>query len=355
MPPRSEKEIFQMIGSYLNHKCEPYNFRVAEALPLGKNAKVSTNTREFRIQLINKNSDTSDEMKIALPKILQQNELVKNVKFYQLSKNSSKYSSVSFTFNDKNFDVIISKGANKGETFEQNTVKQLQSALHVSSDSYAELLKLLIKANSEFSKNELVSVEQRTGSTKKENVPIEKLGSVIGDIVIKDSLNKDWFISLKDINGDTFSSYSGAASLFDSQGGVQPNSEGAKFLWSFSVDLNQVQSGFDIRNKKTAFRKPIKNQFNKGNLVNIFKRAWGMNYFYVRRISNGWKVFWLDSNKLNSLVTNIRIDDIKYPTLQSKQITISCSNQYAKYKIEVRNSKGGEYPNDIKFKIAQLK
>lgn len=355
MPPSSEKEIFQKIGSYLNEKCEPYNFKVAESFPLGKNAKVSSNTREFRIQLINKNSDTSNQMKVQLPKILQQNENIKDIQFNQLSENSSKYSSVSFTFDDKKFDVIIAKGANKGETFEQNTVKNLQSALHISSGQYGELLKLLVQANPEFAKNELVSVKQRTGSTKKENVPIEKLGAVIGDIVIKDSSSKEWFISLKDINGDTFSSYSGAASLFNADGKLQSSSEGAKFLWSFGVDLNQVQSAFDVRNKKTDARDPIKNQFNKANLVNIFKRAWGMNYFYVRRLSSGWKVFWLDSKKLNFLTSNITVNDIKYPTAQSKQITISCSNQYAKYKIEVRNSKGGEYPNDIKFKVVQLK
>jgi light-regulated signal transduction histidine kinase (bacteriophytochrome) len=78
-----------------------------------------------------------------------------------------------------------------------------------------------------------------------------------------------------------------------------------------------------------------------------------MNYFYVRktRTGDGWKVFWLDKNYLDSLTSNIVVDSIDYPSKKSKQITIKCHNSKQKYKVEIRNSKSGEYPNDIKFKV----
>ena len=67
---------------------------------------------------------------------------------------------------------------------------------------------------------------------------------------------------------------------------------------------------------------------------------------------NGYTVtLALGKTKLDKLSQNIRIDDIRYPSTKSKQITILCSNTVENYVIELRNSKAGEYPNDTKFKV----
>jgi hypothetical protein len=88
----------------------------------------------------------------------------------------------------------------------------------------------------------------------------------------------------------------------------------------------------------------------------IFERAWGMNYFYVRKINaTDWKVFWMSRAKLNSLADNMTVTKVNYPNPGSKQITIYCSTPSADYTIELRNSKAQEYPNDTKFKITRLK
>ena len=208
------------------------------------------------------------------------------------------------------------------------------------------------EANKDFASAEIVSVTQRIGATKKENVPIEDLGKIIGDIVLRDATNNSWYISLKNINGNTFSAYSGAATIFDKVGTLQPDSPGAAFLRSFGVDLNLLQSGFDERNKietKRPYYKVV--QPNRGELKSIFERAWGMNYFYVRKQLDGWKVFWLDRNKLNNLASSVRVTGVKYPNKNSKQISIYAESNGQKYLIEIRNSKSGEYPNDIKFKV----
>jgi light-regulated signal transduction histidine kinase (bacteriophytochrome) len=76
-----------------------------------------------------------------------------------------------------------------------------------------------------------------------------------------------------------------------------------------------------------------------------------MNYFYVRKQLDGWKVFWLDRNKLNNLASSVRVTGVKYPNKNSKQISIYAESNGQKYLIEIRNSKSGEYPNDIKFKV----
>jgi hypothetical protein len=348
---------FKQIAEFLNGISQKYNFGVAKTSPIGKPASDKSNAREFRMQLINTSNDTSDTYKKELPKAIAADKSFKNVKFNELSPNSSKYSSVSFNFDGRNYDVVISKGANKGENFEKNVVTDLQRFFSKSgvNSSYEGLINQLTSANPDFAVNEIKSVKQRTGSTRKEGAPIERLGEIIGDIVLTDSTNKQWFISLKDVNGDTFSSYSGAATLIQSDGTLNPKSEGADFLNAFGVDLNLVQKGYDSRNNKTIARPNIKvSKQNPTAIKNIFERAWGMNYFYVRKTSGGWKTFWLDRDQLNKLTNNIKVNTIKYPDKSSKQITILCENSYASYNIEIRNSKGGEYPNDIKFRVKKI-
>lgn len=346
-------DLYDQVGSQLNAMIKHLNFQVAPAYPKGKPAKNVQNVREYRLQLINKQNDTSKSLVTFLSSELRKMNEIRNVKFNQISPNSSKFSSYSFELSGKEFDIILAKGSNKGENFEVKTVSDLGKYFKSKNDSeFSKLIHQMNEANPEFASVEIVKVEQRKGSTKKEGVPIENLGAVIGDIVLKDASNHNWFISLKDINGDTFSSYSGAASIFDSNGNLQPKSVGADFLRSFGVDLNKVQEGFDVRANKKIIRPKYDSKLpNQNEIKKIFERAWGMNYFYVRRQSNGWKVFWLDRTKLNKLTSNIKIDKIKYPDKSSKQISIFCTTNEGEVLIEIRNSKAGEYPNDIKFKV----
>lgn len=347
-------DVYVRVGEALNALANSVNYQVAPAMIKGKPGKNVKSMREYRLQLIDKKNDTSQRLIAQLRSELGASNAISKLQFNQISPNSSKFPSYSFEVEGKMFDVIIARGANKGENFEVQTVKNLGDYFNSRNDKdFAKLVELMNQENPEFASVEITRVKQRTGSTKKEGVPIERLGAIIGDIVLTDNTGHDWFISLKDINGNTFSSYSGAASLFDvSSGALMFNSEGAKFLKAFGVDLNKVQAGFDERRgyqgMRTKFPLP---KVDQTELKKIFERAWGMNYFYVRRQSSGWKVFWLDRSKLDSLTTGIRVTSIKYPSRSSKQISIFAEAKGQKYLIEIRNSKAGEYPNDIKFKV----
>lgn len=348
---------YKQIADVLNSILKPYNYQVAPKQPAGGKPRAGSYAREYRLQLINTQNDTSDKLVrdgVKLIKGIKGD--ITGVKFNALSPNSSKFPSIEFITNKERIDLVIARGANKGENFEKSTVTNLTSFFAKtaggSNKEMINLISLMNESNKEFAKVEIASVKQRTGSTRKEGVPIEKLGAIIGDIVLTDKSGKQWFISLKDINGYTFSSYSGAATLFDSEGNIQPGSEGAKFLEAFGADLNLVQKGFDERNSKKAIRKVLpKQNASKPALKAIFERAWGMNYFYAKRESSGWKVFWLDRKKLNELIDNMEVIDIRYPDQNSKQISIICGNSKYSYIVEMRNSKAGEYPNDIKIKI----
>jgi len=348
-------EDFKKLGAWLTEALSKYNYQVAEGAAAGKVGKNIKSMREYRLQLINKQSNTSDKLIAALPTILKSlGKDSSNISYNKVSPNSSKFPSYTFKYLGHDIDLVIARGANKGENFETQTVADLAGAFSVTArdPQFAKLIQQMNDEYRDFASVEIQSVKQRTGSTKKEGIAIEKLGAIIGDIVLKDNSGKEWFISLKDINGATFSSYSGAASLFNAAGDIQRKSAGADFLNAFGVDLNKVQEGFDLRNKKKSIREyiPTKNA-NSNDIKSIFERAWGMNYFYVRKQAVGWKVFWLDRSKLNKLAGNIEVKEIRYPNINSKQITIICGNTYQEYTIELRNSKAGEYPNDTKFKV----
>lgn len=353
------KTIISEVAGLLNSVGKKHNFQVAPTQKLGKPSKTNSMVREFRLQLINTNKDTSEAFKAAIMNELKLAGGAIKVTYNTISPNSSKYPSVSFTYSGMKFDAVIAKGANKGENFEKKTINDLARFFKSKgvNKTYKQLVEKLTASNPSFGINEITSVTQRTGSTKKEGIATADLGAIIGDIVVKDSGKNTWYISLKDVNGATFSSYSGAASLFDASGTLQPDSAGAKFLNSFGVDLNQVQKGFDQRNNIKK-RRPVIPVVapNVTEMKAIFERAWGMNYFYVRKINGtDWKVFWMSGAKLKSLSDNMTVTKINYPNTGSKQITIFCSTPNADYSIELRNSKAQEYPNDTKFKIIRFK
>lgn len=353
MAEAKESDIYTRVAAALNAISIQKNFRVSNTSPKGKPGKNDKTMREFRMQLINKNNDTALDYIQYLKVQLQKSNIASNVVFNPISPNSSKFPSYTFEVEGKKIDVVIARGANKGENFETQTVVHLGKYFLGSSDkNFAKLIDQMNEAHPPFASVEIASVKQRKGSTKKTGVRLEDLGEVIGDIVLTDTTNKKWYISLKDVNGATVSAWPGAGSIFNNSGELQPTSEGSKFLSTFGLDLNKVQAGFDERNKKTELRKKLPIiRANQNEIKSIFERVWGMNYFYVRRQSSGWKVFWLDRAKLNELTDNIQITRIDYPSTKSKSVRIHCKNNKQQYLIEIRNSKAGEYPNDIKFRV----
>jgi hypothetical protein len=345
---------FKEFGANLNVLLQPYNYMVAATAAAGRPGKGDRTMREFRLQLINKSNNTSQRLINGIVDLVKNNVVGStNIKFNDISPNSSKFSSCSFVFTDQKFDLVVAQGANRGEKFEGKVVTDLQKYFlnGLSDKAYKDLLDKMNAAYPAFANVEIARVEQKKGATRKTGVPVEKLGEIIGDIVLTDTTGKKWYISLKDVNGATVSALPGAASLFNNQGDIQPNSEGANLLKVFGVDLNKVQAGFDERRnfKKIRQKLPTTNS-NQSKMKDVFRTVWGMNYFYVRKTTSSWEVFWIDNQKLDKL-SDVKVDGVRYPGKNSKSINIDLVSPLKKYLIEVRNSKAGEYPNDIKVRI----
>src|SRR6056300_1344262 len=116
----SDKAItfYKQFGEDLNKLVLTQGFKVEDTKPAGRNSRYYPNQREFRLQLINPERDTREDLITFLDTQLKYTSGISNIKFNPISPNSSKFSSYSFTIDGFGIDVVISRGSNKGENYE---------------------------------------------------------------------------------------------------------------------------------------------------------------------------------------------------------------------------------------------
>lgn len=275
-----------------------------------------------------------------------------DIKYLDKAEPVSKFPGYQFSLYDSLHSVVFCNYS-RGEWFERGMFGALTDGLDNNPcGELQDLVRSWEAANPAFKWERIQSFSKGKSNGRKGTLTHEEIGVVLSDYTLHES-DRSWGVSLKENTGKTFSSHYGASSLFDADGTLCPNSKGAAFLLSFGVDLNQVQAGFDLRNGIT---KPRPNLYtpsitDSAILKPIFKRAWGVNYFYTRKKPFGWNTFWMDEAKQEELSAGIIVHRIRYPDETNKSILIEAGNQKKRYIIEMRNSAKGEYPNDIKFKV----
>ena len=148
-------------------RSKKHNFQVAPTQKLGKPSKTNSTVREFRLQLINTNRDTSDAFKSAVVGELKKSKGFTKITFNTLSPNSSKYPSVSFVYEGMKFDAVIAKGANKGENFEKKTISDLARYFKSKgvNKTYKQLVEKLTQSNPSFGINEIDRKSTRLNSS----------------------------------------------------------------------------------------------------------------------------------------------------------------------------------------------
>lgn len=275
-----------------------------------------------------------------------------DIKYLDRAEPVSKFPGYQFLLDDTPHTVVFCDYS-RGEWFERGLASALTDSLSDKScGEFEDLVQSWERANPEFKWNRVQSYSKGKPNGRKGNLTYEEIGNVLSDYILHEP-TRNWGVSLKESSGKTFSSHYGASSLFDETGTLCPNSKGAAFLISFGVDLNMVQAGFDLRNgieiPRPLHRTPT--VADSAILKPIFKRAWGVNYFYTRKKPFGWNTFWVGEQKQEELSSGIVVYRIRYPDESNKSILIEAGNQHKRYVIEMRNSAKGEYPNDIKFKV----
>jgi hypothetical protein len=73
----------------------------------------------------------------------------------------------------------------------------------------------------------------------------------------------------------------------------------------------------------------------------LMQKMWGSGYYYLREKKGGFTAMKIDSDYINnSVLKDLTITEIRYPSSARKQISIYLHSDAMKFKLEVRNPKG---------------
>jgi hypothetical protein len=338
-------------------------------LSIMKLTKTKNKFGVFNVELRVKPDDTSspeilEELQVRLSELLNE-RVVRN----KVSPNSGKYSSLSFKKDGELVDLIVAKGANKGEAFEKELLADLQR-FHmegVSTGMVDDLMLQMQKVDPDFKvKNiERISSGGHAGARARFHLPPDQHGKIIADIVIEMNDGTERYLSVKNINGKTLANITSGvrASFDDTTFKMDGNTEFSKVLKSLGVDLTKVSKGLTAysQRKHVLFdpKPEVSVKVTKGSSAwKFIEKAWGYNYFYVRQQGEGFKILNIDKTKLHGdLIKGLEVTRIYYPYKESKQLTVHISSAGAEYALEVRNphGPGSIVPTDAKLALKRLK
>lgn len=276
------------------------------------------------------------------------------------SVNSGKYSSVSFSHADKQFDIVVARGANKGESFEKELLEKMQATLVEQIDPLAALaFEALREVDPEIQIENISSIIPRTGKTNRSssNITPAEAGAIIADMVINTKCGNKKFISVKNSSGATVANF-GISKAFNDDLTVNDMSEEyAGWLAPFELDLNKITEGLLAARDKVdvsfaTTEKMCKEIPVDSPVYKIMERMWGSDYIYLREQNKGFKALNITKQYIDEcMLKNLVITEIAYPYKDRKQISVYLESTTSKFKIEVRNTSGGLKPMQINMKV----
>jgi tetrahydromethanopterin S-methyltransferase subunit B len=287
---------------------------------------------------------------------------VKNVQINDVSVNSSKYSSVSFTAGESDYDIVVAKGGNGGEHFEQDLLLSMDNLVAgiENTEQATKAFMALQGVDPAFKLSNVVSVSKRTGTTKRSgDLTPSETGKIIGDVIVTLKKGGDKYISVKDINGKTVAQF-GLAKAFNDDLTVNTTSQEWKtWLQPFGLDAKKISEGLKAAQAGTEVSFPDTEEMEKnvkpGSAVQtIMEKMWGCDYYYLRKNGKDFKALKIDKAYVdNELLKNLKVTKLNYPSSVRKQINIYLESESMKFKLEVRNprGKGSVKPTQIQLTI----
>jgi hypothetical protein len=276
--------------------------------------------------------------------------------------NSEKATSVSFEKHDKKYDVVIVRGANEGEIFEKELFSKLKKYAkdpikNAKVEEAKNLFNAIKNAIQDFDISQIKEIRKRSGQTSRANIPAEKIGEVVADIIVELQNETCLYLSIKNQTGDTFANI-GMKRLFTEQLAVNKSNSLYEMLREIGVNFSIFSKGLkSYRDEKvmkpitdsTVRKIPIDSAF-----YDFMIKSWGFNYLYVRNVGTNFKVLKMDKEFVHDiLLKDLCVSEICYPHTTSKQLKIKLSNEFASYIIEIRNTKGEIKPTEMKVKIVK--
>lgn len=290
---------------------------------------------------------------------------IKEIQINEKSRNSSKYSSVSFKIGDDDYDIVIAMGGNKGESFEKDMLikmDNLVAGIDTSAEA-REAFRALEKVDSSFKISNIASVSARSGSTQRSgDMSPEETGKIIADIIIKLKNNQERYISLKNKSGSTIAQFGISKAFTDDLKVNTKSDEWKNWISAFNLDVSKIERGLQVAATGEDVEwedveiVDISISVNS-KLFKLLEKLWGTGYYYLREKTNGFFAMKVDADTLrNKILHKLKVTEIRYPSKDRKQVNIYLESYSTKLKVEMRNprGKGSLKPTQIQLTLMKI-
>lgn len=285
---------------------------------------------------------------------------IKNVKMNVMSPHSHKFSSVQFDIGEAAYDIVVAAGANKGESFEDDTLLKLNNFVAGVEDDVeaAAAFEAIRKVEPSITLKKIDTIVKRKGKTQRSDVKdSDEAGKIIADLIIKMKGGKEHYISLKNATGSNVAQF-GISGVFDDNLIVDTSST----LWKnwiapFGMDPKKITAGLQSYVTKQKPKFPTEETLNKklapsSPAYKLLENMWGTGYIYLREKKGGWEAMKIDKEYLaQDLLKGLKIVKILYPSPERKAAEVHLQFAGGGYKVRMRNKND---PKSVKPTIIQL-
>jgi hypothetical protein len=264
---------------------------------------------------------------------------------------------------------VLSGGANAGEKYEKDFLKMAQAMAGEPHENLPLPLQQLYKElNIDNEKLKSFNVKFEGTESTKRSLSLagpKNVGQIVSDITIN-YLNKNYYISLKNKNGNTIYNGKNIPFIEEKNNLIVYNSAKDSdnlifdFLFNmFNIDRQKLADQLMNYMNKTGEPSQWQSiQINKEQFKLLLASSFGYGYYYVQEKNKGVKVVPLltEQDALDA-IGDIKNVEIKYPSINTKQLTIKIETFSSlfgnvKYLVTVRNKSGKIVPLSLNISKA---
>ena len=332
-----------------------------------KNTNNGFKTQSDPKRLGNPNKTLSDDFKVIINQLFKPDDII--IHGPRSGPNpSGKYDMYEFETDDFGLvRIVLSGGGNAGEQYETEFYNVAKELAGEPNEALPKNLQTLYKAldidNSELTSYNIKSF--RTGDTKRNLDPKgpQDIGKTISDLDINYG-GKTYYISLKNKQGSGIYSGANIPWIYEKNGKViydpskfDPSSGNGILFEMFNIDSKKIAKGLNDYINQTGKSADFQNiDIDTNKFKKLLASSLGYGYYYVREYGKGdVKVIPLLTAK-DSLdaIGNIKNTQIKYPSIDTKQVTIKIDTDSklfgpSQYVVAIRNTSGKILPLSLRI------
>ena len=258
--------------------------------------------------------------------------------------------------------IVLSGGGNAGEKYEQDFVSKAKASAGDPNDTLPEDLKTLYDAlgidNTKLKESDITFAG---GTDTKRALNLkgpENIGEKISDLTIEYG-NKKYYISLKNKQGSGIYSGANVPWIYEKNGEIiyDPSkfdsTSGNGIIFDiFNIDSERLAQGLNNYVNQTGDSEGWEtDRIDTEKFRNLLASSVGYGYYYVKEAGKGdVKVTpLLTAEDALDFVGKIEDASIKYPSKDTKQVTIKVTTTNGQYVVAIRNTSGKVLPLSLRI------